>query len=102
MKSNFDLKTLVKEWPFLLLSLTGITFCFFIGYPFANHNESYLWSAVFNEMSFVESLTVNFFATTYRPLGQGIAWLGFKFSGGTSNSVQIFNFLLLLICEDFF
>lgn len=79
---------------FGLLSISGLSFWFFLGFPFANHNESYLWLVNLNRLGIVDVLTNNVSPPpTFRPLGMATAWVGYRLSGGSIFPQQAFNYL---------
>ena len=81
-------------WP-ALLSVTGLSFWFFLGFPFANHNESFAWTAIIRRAGLIESLMPGVgLSRTYRPLGQLAAVGGYWLSEGRIFPVQLFNFVL--------
>lgn len=62
---------------FGILSIAGLSFWFILGFPFGNHNESYLWMVQFNRMGLGEVLVKGLKPVTgFRPLGVAVAWLG--------------------------
>ncbi len=61
---------------FFLLAILGFSFWFFLAVPFASHRESYSWYPGVETKSFAAAF--GFISVTYRPLGQGLAWLGFR------------------------
>lgn len=69
----------------------GIAFWFVVGFPFGNHNESYFWVVYFARHSFWDACCTHLLAVTRRPLGQGLAYLGWRMGGGSSWPVQIFS-----------
>jgi hypothetical protein len=81
----------------LLLSILGLSFWFFIGFPFANHNESYMWIVQFNKLDLTGILTTTVAPiVNFRPLGQLIAWLTYTLSGNAIYFQQLLNFLLAI------
>ena len=75
------------------VAVLGLTCWFFLGFPFANHNESYALVAQLKVMTLTEVLSHPLFpVANYRPLGQGAAWLLFHWSGGSLIPVQLFNY----------
>ncbi len=74
-------------------TILGLSFWFLLGYPFANHNESYFWIVELNRLDFVEAIARKMRpVANYRPLGQAVIWLTYKWSGGSIAPVQIFNY----------
>ena len=79
-------------------AVLGLTFWFIVGFPFANHNESYVLSAQLKVMSLAEVVSHPLFpVANYRPLGQAVAWLAFRYSGGSLIPVQLFNYVVAAI-----
>ncbi|MBP1656104.1 MAG: hypothetical protein H6Q31_705 [Bacteroidetes bacterium] len=77
------------------LVVLGFSFWFFLGYPFANHNESFVIVTQLDQMSFGDVLTQRIYpVANYRPLGQAVAWLGYHLAGRTTSGVQLFNYVL--------
>ena len=83
---------------YAFLSILGLSFWFFLGFPFANHNESYGWIVQMNRMS-TNILDVLQWspAANYRPLGSITAWLGFSLSNGSIYPQQVFNFIVAIL-----
>jgi len=82
---------------YLVISILGISFLFFLGFPFGNHNESYLWIAQFKNMDILDVLTKRLQpVATLRPLGNLTAWITYKLSGGIWLQ-QLLNWLFILI-----
>lgn len=83
---------------YVILSISGLTFWFFIGFPFAHHNESFLWEPELAKMSVMETLTSQITpVASYRPLGILTAWLTFTLTGDSIVLQQLINFLGALI-----
>jgi len=61
---------------YFILTVLGFSFWFFMAVPFASHRESYSWLAAVHSQNFARAFSVGM-ATTYRPLHQAVAWLGF-------------------------
>jgi hypothetical protein len=75
------------------LALTGISFWFLLGFPYANHNESFAIVAQLRNMGLPDALTqILYPVANYRPLGQAIAWIGYQ-PGGTIFPVEAFNYV---------
>lgn len=71
-----------KHAVYALLTIAGFTGCFFLGFPFDNHNESFLWMVAFHKVSFWDTLTRQVIGIeTFRPLGMATAWLSYHLSG---------------------
>lgn len=81
--------------PSAVLAIAGLSFWFFLGFPFGSHNESYAWMAQLNRMpdTILDVLRWSP-AANYRPLGSIVAWLGYRLSGGSVYPQQLFNFVL--------
>jgi hypothetical protein len=84
----------INRVSFSWFASAGIAFWFLLGFPFGNHNESYYWIARFQQEHAWDIVFTTSLASTFRPLGQGLAYLGWELSGGSSWAVQIFNFAL--------
>ena len=82
---------------FAWLSVLGIGCWFVVGFPFGNHNESYHWVAHFQHASLWDVLWTRTLAATPRPLGQGLAFVGWYAGGGSSWPVQLFNFVVAAV-----
>src|SRR4030095_17003161 len=61
---------------YFTLAVSGFSFWFLIGAPFASHRESYNWLAIVWGGDLLESLGM-LNGPTWRPLAQFAAWLGF-------------------------
>lgn len=61
---------------YFILTVLGFSFWFFMAVPFASHRESYGWLARVHNHGFTSAFSVGL-ASTYRPLHQVAAWLGF-------------------------
>ena len=78
-----------------VMMLLGLSFWFFLGFPFANHNEWSSWMVEFRRHDFAYLLTHNIApVVTFRPLGVGLAWLSYHLSGGSVYPIQIINYVL--------
>ncbi|MEO5682373.1 MAG: hypothetical protein ABIQ88_07005 [Chitinophagaceae bacterium] len=68
---------------YLLLTISGLSFCFFLGFPFNNHNESFIWVVTLNKISLWDALSKQVIGgvESFRPLGMANAWLSYKISG---------------------
>jgi hypothetical protein len=79
---------------FGLLSIAGLSFWFFLGFPFANHNESYIWIVQLDRLGFVDVLSKGLRPVSgFRPLGVVTAWLGYRLSGNSIYLQQVLNYL---------
>lgn len=77
------------------LTIAGLSFWFLLAFPFANHNESYLWLAQLPKLSMVDVLTKPIRpVSTFRPLAQATAWLLHWLFAGSIYPAQALNFLL--------
>lgn len=84
----------MKHFHLGIVAITGLSFWFFLGFPFANRNESYAWIAEFQSANLFSVLTTSLSSiVTFRPIGQVAAWLGYVLSGN-SNAIELLNFLL--------
>ena len=71
------------------LAVLGISFWFVIGFPFANHNESFVIVTQLEHMSFSDVLVDRIYpVANYRPLGQAAAWLGYTLRGGSIGTLH--------------
>jgi hypothetical protein len=61
---------------YFILAVLGFSFWFFMVVPFASHRESYWWLAMVRTESFTKAFGI--ISSSYRPLAQGITWLGFE------------------------
>lgn len=78
---------------YLILSVAGLSFLFFLGFPFHNHNESYLWIVILDKIPFIDAITTRLEPVqSFRPLGTGTAWLTYRLSGNIYLQ-QLFNWL---------
>lgn len=115
---------LAELYPYLLLSIAGFSFFFFIAFPFANHNESYIWVAELTQMNIKDAFTHKIISVeSFRPLGQLTAWLtyhitnhiflqqllnwsfaslSFIFLFAASENKAYFSVISFLICAGFF
>lgn len=75
-------KKLSSSMGWLVLAISGLSFCFFLGFPFAKHNETYIWVSILNKVSFFDTLTKQVInIESFRPLGMASAWLTYRLSG---------------------
>lgn len=75
------------------LSVLGLSFWFIVGFPFANHNESYVIVAQLKGMSLADATLGHIYpVANFRPLGQAVAWLGYHLGGGSIAGVELFNY----------
>ena len=79
---------------FATLALLGFSFWFLLGFPYANHNESFAIVAQLKDMGLGNVVTQTLYpVANYRPLGQAVAWIGYR-SGGTIFPVEVFNYVV--------
>jgi len=79
----------------MALAIAGLSFWFWIGFPFANHNESYAWIAQFERMDLHDALTRHLIGVAnWRPLGVAWAWILWHGAHGSIAPVELFNYLL--------
>jgi hypothetical protein len=71
-----DANARTQTVSYFILTVLGFSFWFFMAVPFASHRESYSWLAAVHTQDFARAFSVGP-ATTYRPLHQAVAWLGF-------------------------
>ncbi|GAC1426248.1 MAG: hypothetical protein NVSMB7_02690 [Chitinophagaceae bacterium] len=89
-------KTFIAYFPYLLLTVSGLSFYFFMGFPFENHNESYLWIPILSKVSIWDTLTRQVIhIESFRPLGMANAWLSYRVSGNIYLQ-QILNWLFAI------
>jgi hypothetical protein len=78
-----------------LLAVAGISFWFWIGFAFANHNESYAWIAQFKTMSLHDAVWHTLVGVAnWRPLGTAWAWILYHRSHGSIVPVELLNYSL--------
>lgn len=80
-----------------LCAISGITFWFLIGFPFAHSHESYYWMGEYLSKSFYDFVfqPIGHYAS-YRPLGQVVSAALFELSGGSLFLIELFNFVLTI------
>jgi len=84
-----------RNIPFGLTAILGISFWFFLAFPFGNHNESYEWISIFKTASLHDILTKTIRpVVTFRPLAQATAYLAYKLSGGSIYYAELLNYFL--------
>jgi len=87
--------SLVQKILYGVLVILGISFWFGLGFPFANHNESFVIVTQLEKMDLGDVLTNRVYpVANYRPLGQAVAWLGYTLGGRSGASVQLFNYVV--------
>jgi hypothetical protein len=80
---------------FGVIAFLGFSLWFFLVFPWADHNESYVWRVQFDRMGPLEVLTQRLYQVeTYRPLGDFTAWLSYRSSGGSVYPQQFLNYVL--------
>jgi hypothetical protein len=80
---------------FATLALLGLSFWFLLGFPYANHNESFVIVAQLKDMGFEDVLIQRIYpVANYRPLGQAVAWIGYRIGDGTVFPVEVFNYIV--------
>ena len=57
MKQLSGYKDITKQLPFGIMTIVGISFWFFLGFPFANHAESYMFIVQMERMKLIEVLS---------------------------------------------
>ena len=74
----------------------GLVFWFIVAFPFSNHNESYFWLAKLQNSDAREILSTKTLAATFRPVGQFLAYVGWRISGSGDSTwaVQAFNLVM--------
>lgn len=80
-----------------LIAISGLSFWFFIGFPFANYYESYYWIGELNRSSFFQMIfqPIGHYST-YRPLGQLVVMILYKVSNGSMFLIELSNYLLTI------
>lgn len=83
---------------YLPLSILGISFWFFLGFPFANYHESYMWIAQFNTNLLSDYIfqTIGHYSS-YRPFGQASAILLYKLFSNSIIPFQLFNYGVIVL-----
>ena len=76
-----------------LLTILGISFWFFLGFPFDLHSEYFKWVVAANKLGFYEWFTQDVPGKThYQPLAQIETWLAYKLHSSIFPQ-QIYNYL---------
>ena len=91
-------KHVSSKYDMLLMFLTfsGISFFFFLGFPFGNHQESYMWIPQLERLSFPETFINKVEpVANHRPLGIACAWITYHLSKGLVLQ-QLVNWLFVL------
>ena len=88
----------MKFVQLLPFSILGISFWFFLGFPFANYHESYEWIAQFNtnSVSDVVFQAIGHYSS-YRPLGQATAITLYKLFNDSMLPIQLFNYCIIVV-----
>lgn len=88
----------MKNASYCWISISGLSFWFFLGFPFANYQESYGWLAQINTLDLSDFIfkTIGHYSS-YRPLGQGAALFLYRFFGDSISSIQFFNYCITVI-----
>ena len=88
----------IKYYNYWLIAISGLTFWFFIGFPFANSHESYRWVG---EVNIYDTFQLLFLPVghyvSFRPLGQLTALILYKVSNDSLVLIQLFNYLVTVI-----
>lgn len=80
------------------LTVIGFSFWFILAFPFPHHNESYIWLAQLPKMSFMDALFGQMQpVSSFRPLGQGTAWMYERLFGFSLYPSQIVNYVLAVV-----
>lgn len=82
----------------IIFSISGLSFWFLLGFPFANYHESYEWIAQVQTMPAWDLIFsyVGHYAS-YRPLGQFLAILLYKNIAHSMLAIQIFNYIFSIL-----
>jgi hypothetical protein len=94
-----QLKTKILEnIPLGLVAILGISFWFWLAYPWENSNESYGFINVLKNSSILDMFTKNIVGSTdFRPLMQFVAYAGYKLTGGDIYAHQLFNYVVAIL-----
>ena len=60
-----------RSAQFAFVTILGISFWFFLAFPFGNHNESYRWIAPLNDLGLTDWLTQGTGGLDVSPPGSG-------------------------------
>jgi hypothetical protein len=87
--------TNIRLWIF---AITGFSFWFILGFPFANHHESFDWVTQIQNVDLLDTmlLTTGHFIS-YRPLGQFVAVVLYRVFDNSLAPIQFYNFLLTIL-----
>lgn len=81
-----------------ITSVLGLSFWFFLGFPFANRLESYVWIVQLNRLGLLDALTQTLEpVANFRPLSTATAWLGYRLSGGSIYPQQVLNYSIAVL-----
>lgn len=80
-----------------ILAVSGLSFWFTLGFPFAHQYESYYWMGHYYSTDLLHFIfqPIGHYVS-YRPLGQLFSTLLFQLSGETLILIQLFNFILTI------
>jgi len=84
------------SWASSVLALIGLSFWFFVGFPFGKSHEAYGWTAALNGTSVVNFiLAPTGHYASYRPLGNALAWVLYVLAYEGVWAIQLFNYAVL-------
>lgn len=97
--SSLKVRELFAVATAIILSVASISFWFWLGFPWDNHNESFLWEVDLAQARFTDLFTSNpvHSVINYRPLGLLVAWSTFKLTSGEIWLQQIVNFVITVL-----
>ena len=82
----------LADIAFRLVAMAGVCFWFAVAFPWGPHNEGYDWIVRFDTMAPGAILLHGLPAVvSWRPIGIGLAWLLYRWGGGTGEWVQLAN-----------
>lgn len=82
----------------IIFSVSGLSFWFFLGFPFTNYHESYEWIAQVQTIpawDLIFSYVGHF--VCYRPLGQLLAILLYKIANHSMLAIQMVNYIFSVL-----
>jgi hypothetical protein len=86
-----------RTLAYRILSVSGFSFLFLLGFPFGNHNESYAWVAQFRSLGIFDVLVTPLSGVAgFRPFGVALARATYAISGGEVWLQQLCNWLFAL------
>jgi len=87
----------VENFYLWLIAISGLSFWFSLGFPFANYYESYYWIGELNNNSFVQMIfqTTGHYST-YRPLGQLVIMILYKIASDSMFLIQLSSYILTI------